>query len=71
MLKLTVHGVKENGTCSFTGKDSEVLVVSTEDGFLSEAPVSLKGLMQLAKMKLGQNGKKAKVPEAAAANGTE
>ncbi len=59
-LKVEIHGRLDSGDCCLTGKAGvEVFVVSTEDGFLSESPISLKGIAQLAKMKLNGNGKKA------------
>ncbi|HYH66801.1 MAG TPA: hypothetical protein VD866_19055 [Urbifossiella sp.] len=55
-LKLEIHEMKDTGECVLTGRTNlPVLVVSTDDGFLSEAAISLKGLQQLVKMKL--NGK--------------
>jgi hypothetical protein len=60
MLTLNIHEVKE-GTCCLTGKETDVLVCTTEDGFLNESPISIKALLQLAKMKTGQQKK---VPDA-------
>jgi hypothetical protein len=64
-IKMTVHRLEQNGTCSLSGKEGEVLVVSFDDGTLNEGALSQKSLMQLLRMKLGQNGTKP-VPKPAA-----
>ena len=66
VLKLEISGSLPAGECVLTGKQNvEVYHVTTEDGFLSDAPVCLKGIAQLVKMKL--NGHTKKLPEAEAA----
>jgi len=57
-IKMTVHRVEQIGVCSLSSRDGEVLVVSFEDGTLTEGSLSQKSFMQLLRMKLGQNGKK-------------
>lgn len=63
-IKMTVHRLEQNGICSLSGKEGEVLVVSFDDGTLSEGTLSQRSLMQLLRMKLGQNGKKPIIPVA-------
>jgi hypothetical protein len=55
-IKLTIHGC-DTDTCSLTGKDGEGFLLTFDDGTATESFLTLKGLFQLAKMKLG-NGKK-------------
>lgn len=56
-VKLTVHRLESSGVCSLTNKEGEVLLVSFDDGTLTESALSQKSLMQLLRMKLQQNGK--------------
>ena len=51
-VKLTIHGFEPSGTCSLSGKTGEALVVSFDDGTLSQRPLSQKSLIQLLRMKL-------------------
>lgn len=55
-VKITVHGMEQNGVCSLSGKEGEVLTVTFDDGTVSERPLSQKAVMQLLRMKLAQSG---------------
>jgi hypothetical protein len=68
-IKIEVHRLEESGTCSLSGKDGEVLVLSFSDGTITEAPLSQKALMQLLRMKLQKPKPAAKPEPAAEANG--
>lgn len=67
-IKITIHGLEPSGTCSLSGKEGEVLILTMEDGTITRGALSQKSLIQLLRMKLAQP-KKAKVPVAQPANG--
>lgn len=67
-IKLTIHGLQANGTDSLSGKEGEVLVVTFDDGTVTEGALSQKSLMQLLRMKLAQPAKKP-APAAVPVNG--
>ena len=52
-IRVTVHGTG-NAPCSLTGKDSDGLTVSFDDGTICESFLSWKSFRQLLAMKLGQ-----------------
>lgn len=58
-LKVTIHRI-ETGICALTGKDSEGLVVTFEDGTVRESFLSWKSFRQLCSMK--QLGKQESKP---------
>jgi hypothetical protein len=71
-VKLTIHGLEQNGVCSLSGKEGEVLILSMEDGTIEHGALSQKPLLQLLRMKFSQGSKKARkdaVPTAQPANG--
>jgi hypothetical protein len=55
-IKLTIHGVG-SGICALTGKDTDGMTVSFEDGTLHEGFLSQRAFLQLLKMKFAQAGK--------------
>ncbi|HEY6180482.1 MAG TPA: hypothetical protein VIX73_38835, partial [Kofleriaceae bacterium] len=61
-IKLTIHGIQAEGVDSLTGKEGETLVVSFEDGTVSEAALSQRSMMQLLRMKLATPAKPAPKP---------
>jgi hypothetical protein len=73
-IKVTIHG-SGPGTCLLTGKDSDGLTVTFEDGTVKEAFLSWKSFRQLLALKSQQSAKPATqpkpnpVPVAAPANG--
>jgi hypothetical protein len=52
-LKIEVHSIQD-GVCSLSGKQGEVLVVTIADGTAVQSALSVKSLMQILRMKLGQ-----------------
>ncbi len=72
-VKVTIHGLEQNGVCSLSGKEGEVLILSMEDGTITRGALSQKSLMQLLRMKLSQAGAKPSrrevIPTAQPANG--
>jgi hypothetical protein len=58
-IKLEVHAIENDGVCSLTGKEGEVIVVSFGDGTISDSALCLKSFIQLLRLKLGQKPKKA------------
>ena len=52
-IRVTVHGTG-NAPCSLTGKDSDGLTVSFDDGTIRESFLSWKSFRQLLGMKFGQ-----------------
>ncbi len=59
-VQLTIHAMKDDGQCSLTGKEGEVLIVTFGDGTLTEGALSQKSLIQLLRMKLAPGVKKPK-----------
>lgn len=55
-IKLLVYG-SGAGTCSLSGKDTEGLTVTFEDGTVKEAFLSWKSFRQILQLKLGQGAK--------------
>jgi hypothetical protein len=53
VLKLTVHSTG-NGNCSLTGKETDGITVTFDDGTLKESFLSWKAFRQLLGMKEGQ-----------------
>ena len=49
-----IHAFESSVTCSLSGKDGEVLVVTFDDGTVSERPLSQKSLIQFLRMKLAK-----------------
>jgi hypothetical protein len=62
-VQLTIHAIKDNGHCSLTGKEGEVLIVTFGDGTLTEGTLSQKSLIQLLRMKLAPGTKKSKAEQ--------
>lgn len=57
MVKLTVHSVGR-GECVLSEKEAEGMVITFEDGTVTESFLATKSLVQLLRMKLGVgNGK--------------
>ena len=52
-IKVTIHG-SGTGTCSLTGKDSDGLTVTFEDGTVKEVFLSWKSFRQLLALKSSQ-----------------
>jgi hypothetical protein len=65
-VQLTVHGIEDNATCALTEKAGECVVVTFGD--YKQTPLSLKGLLQLIKLRFPKK-KPAPAPAPAAANG--
>jgi len=66
MVKLTIHS-SGSGTCLLTGKETDGLTVSFDDGTLKESFLSWKGFRQLLGLKAGQNGRPEPRPAASLA----
>lgn len=63
MVKISIHGFEQETVCSLSGRETaEAVVVSFDDGTLSEAPLAMKSLLQLVRLKLGV-GNSTKKPE--------
>lgn len=60
-IKLTIHSTG-TGACSLTGKDSDGMTVTFDDGTLKESFLSWKAFRQLVGMKAGQVRPAAKQP---------
>ena len=56
-IKIEVHEFRESGEDSLTGKGGEVFIVTFADGTVTEAPISIKSLTQILRMKLGKKPK--------------
>lgn len=60
VFKITIHGTGM-GPCALTGKESDGLTVTFEDGTIKDAFLSWKAFRQLLNLKTGQaNGTGAK-----------
>jgi hypothetical protein len=56
VIKLTIHSTG-TGTCLLTGKETDGLTVSFEDGTIRESFLSWRGFRQLLGLKAGRNDK--------------
>jgi hypothetical protein len=65
--KLTIHSTG-SGTCSLTGKETNGLTVTFDDGTLTEKFLGWKGFQQILAMKAGGE-KKPAAPPVVPANG--
>jgi hypothetical protein len=62
VFKITIHGTGM-GPCALTGKESDGLTVTFEDGTIKDAFLSWKAFRQLLNLKTGQeNNTSAKPP---------
>ena len=69
-LKITIHATGR-GVCALTGRESDGLTVTFEDGTLQNAFLSWKSLKQLAALKFGLNGAGSLPTAAIAAPGSD
>jgi hypothetical protein len=67
-INITIHSAG-SGLCSLTGKETDGMTVSFEDGTLKESFLSHKAFRQLIGMKAGMNGKAEPRPTPAAVSG--
>lgn len=65
-IKVTIHQAG-SGTCSLSGKDGDGLIVTFDDGTVTEQHLSWKSFRQLVAMKTVQNGTKPPTKPATAA----
>lgn len=71
-VKVTIHDLEQNGVCSLSGKEGEVLILSMEDGTITRGALSQKSFLQLLRMKFSQVGpmpRREPIPTAQPANG--
>jgi len=65
MIKVTILSTG-NGNCSLTGRETEGLTISFEDGTLRDSFLSWKGFRQLLALKTGQGKPTPKLAPASA-----
>lgn len=70
MLNVTFHQAG-SGLCSLTGKDSDGVSISFEDGTVTNQFLSWKAFRQLLAMKISHEKPSANIPLAMAVNGAE